>query len=142
MKRLDAPSFFGRTSFLGYKPPSRRTVQRQLKRLYKKHTRLLIAELKHIDTLAVTTDLWSDKKMNSYMCLTGHYINSDSKLVSKVLSFTAFPERHRFGQISHTIKKELKRLQVYDKIHTITCDGAANIKKAFESLKPKRVRCL
>ncbi|CAF3328630.1 unnamed protein product [Rotaria socialis] len=126
----------------GYKPPTRRTVQRQLKRLCNNHTRWLVAELKRIDTLAVTTDLWSDKKMNSYMCLTGHYINSDSKLQSKVLSFTAFPERHTGGQISYTIKKELKRLQVYDKTHTITCDGAANIKKSFESLKPKRVHCL
>ncbi|CAF4375234.1 unnamed protein product, partial [Rotaria magnacalcarata] len=114
--------------FLGYKPPTRRTVQRQLKRLCNNHTRLLVAELKHIDTLGVTTDLWSDKKMNSYMCLTGHYINSDSKLQYKVLSFTAFPERHTGDQISYTIKKELKRLQVYDKTHTITCDGAANIK--------------
>ena len=90
---------------------------------------MLITELKHIDTLAVTTDLWSDKTVNSYMCLTGHYINSDSKLASKVLSFTSFPESHTSGQISHTIKKELKRLQVYDKIHTIACDGAAISKK-------------
>ena len=101
-----------------------------------------MAKLKHIDTLVVTTDLWSDKKMNSYMCLTGHYISSDPKLASKVLSFTAFPERHTSSQISHIIKRELKRLQVYDKIHTITCDGAVNIKTAFESLKPKRVHCL
>ncbi|CAF2018070.1 unnamed protein product, partial [Rotaria magnacalcarata] len=130
------------TSILGYKPLTRRTVQRQLKRLSKNHTDILVAELKQIDTLAVTTDLWSDRKMNSYMCLTGHYINPDSKLASKVLSFTAFPKRHTSGKISYTIKKELKRLQVYDKTHTITCDGASNIRKSFEFLKPKRVQCL
>ncbi|CAF5152112.1 unnamed protein product, partial [Rotaria sp. Silwood1] len=76
------------------------------------------------------------------MCLTGHYINSDSKLNSKVLSFTIFPERHTSENISYTIKKQLKRLQVYEKTHAITCDGASNMRKSFNTLKPKRLQCL
>ncbi|CAF3680339.1 unnamed protein product [Rotaria sordida] len=126
----------------GYKAPTRRTVQRQLKRLHNNHEQILLTELKYIDALAVTTDLWSDKKVNSYMCLTGHYINSDSKLTSKVLSFTIFPERHTGEHISYTIKKQLKRLQVYEKTNVITCDGASNMKKSFNTLKPKRLQCL
>ena len=128
--------------FQGYKVPTRRTVQRQLKRLRHNHTQILSSELEYVDSLAVTTDLWSDKRLNSYMCLTGHFLNSDSKLSSKVLSFTVFRERHTGDQISNTIKKELKRLQVYEKTHTITCDGASNMRKAFKSLQPKRVYCL
>jgi hypothetical protein len=128
--------------FQGYKVPTRRTVQRQLKRLHHSHTKLLLNELKNIDTLAVTTDLWSDKKLNSYMCLTGHFINTNSKLSSKVLSFTIFNERHTGEQISYTIKKELKRLQVYEKTCTITCDGASNIRKSFKTLNPKRIHCI
>jgi hypothetical protein len=128
--------------FQGYKTPTRRTVQRQLKRLHNNHTQLLLNELKNIDTLAITTDLWSDKKLNSYMCLTGHFISSDSKLSSTVLSFTVFNERHTGEQISYTIKKELKRLQVYDKINTITCDGASNMRKSFKTLKANRIHCV
>ncbi|CAF4999278.1 unnamed protein product, partial [Rotaria sp. Silwood1] len=126
----------------GYKAPTRRIVQRQLKRLHNNHEQMLLTELKNIDTLAVTIDLWSDRKLNSYMCLTGHYINSDSKLNSKVLSFTIFPERHTSENISYTIKKELKRLQVYEKTHVITCDGASNMRKSFNTLEPKRLQCL
>ncbi|CAF0834218.1 unnamed protein product [Adineta steineri] len=126
----------------GYTPPTRRTVQRQLTRYYYDHTKMLVTELKTINALAVTTDLWSDKNLNSYMCLTGHYMNANSKLDSKVLSFTVFEERHTGEQISYTIKKELKRLQVYDKTNTITCDGASNMKKSFKKLKPKRLQCL
>jgi hypothetical protein len=128
--------------FQGYKAPTRRTVQRQLKRLQKDHTQLHLNELKNIDSLAVTTDLWSDKKSNSYMCLTGHFINSHAKLSSKVLSFTVFNERHTGEHISYTIKKELKRLQVYEKTHTITCDGASNMRKSFRTLIAKRVHCI
>ena len=117
-------------------------MQRQLKRLNSNHTQLLLTELKNVDTLAVTTDLWSDKKLNSYMCLTGHFINSDTKLASKILSFTVFPERHTGDQISYTIKKELKRLQVYEKTNVITCDGASNMRKSFTTLKPKRLQCV
>lgn len=86
--------------------------------------------------------MWSDKKLNSYLCLTGHFLNTSSKMTSTVLSFTAFSERHTGKQISCTIKKELKRLQVYEKVRTITCDGASNVRKSFETLKPKRVHCI
>ena len=123
--------FFILNFFLGYTPPTRRTVPRQLKRLRSKHTHLLLNKLKGVDSIAVTTDLWSDKKLSSYLCLTGHFLNNVSKLTSKVLSFTYFDERHTGDQISYTIKKELKRLQVYEKTHTITCDGGSNIRKAF-----------
>ena len=58
-------------------------MQRQLKRLNSNHTQLLLTELKNVDTLAVTTDLWSDKKLNSYMCLTGHYVSQKNQFISK-----------------------------------------------------------
>ncbi|CAF1498789.1 unnamed protein product [Adineta ricciae] len=99
-------------------------------------------ELKSVDTLSVTTDLWSDRQLNSYLCLTGHYLNSQSKLDAQVLSFSTFAERHTSEAISRTIKTELKRLQVYEKVHTITCDGASNVRKSFQTLKPKRIHCL
>ena len=136
------PDFLILIFFVGYKPPTRQTVQRQLKQLHTKHSHLLLTQLKSVDSLAVTTDLWSDRKLNSYMCLTGHFLNGDSKLTSTVLSFKAFHERHTGEQIGYTIKKELKRLQVYEKTNTITCDGASNMRKSFNILKPKRVQCL
>ena len=117
-------------------------MQRQLKRLHNNSTQLLLKKLKNIDTLAVTTDLWSDRKLNSYMCLIAHFLNSGSKLTSTVLSFTVFHERHTSEQISYTIKKELKRLGVYDKTHTITCVGASNNCKSSKTLKAKRVHCI
>ena len=87
-------------------------------------------------------DLWTDRKLNSYMCLTGHFIDSNKKLNSTVLSFTSFSERHTGEQIAYTIKKQLKRLQVYEKTHTITADGAANVCKAFKIIHPKRIHCM
>jgi hypothetical protein len=38
-------------------------------------------------------------------------------------------------------KKELVSLGVYGKVKTITCDGASNVRKSFESLLPKRIQC-
>jgi hypothetical protein len=34
------------------------------------------------------------KRYSVCVCLTGHFINSNSKLISKVLSFIVFRERH------------------------------------------------
>ena len=117
-------------------------MQRQLKRPHNNRTQLLLKKLKNIDTLAVTTELWSDRKLNSYMYLTAHFLNSDSKLTSTVLSFTVFHERYTGDQISYAVKKELKRLGVYDKTHIITCDGASNIRISFKTLKAKRAHCI
>ena len=125
----------------GYLAPTRQTVQRQMQRLHSKHSKTLVSELKTVDYLSVTTDFWTDKRLNSYLCLTGHFINAEFKMVSTILAFTVFHNRHTGDHIAEAIKKELVSLGVYDKVKTITCDGASNVQKSFESLLPKRIQC-
>ncbi|CAF1428121.1 unnamed protein product [Adineta ricciae] len=118
----------------GYVPPHRNTVQRNLKRLESEHKSLLIKELSSIRSIGITCDFWSDKRLQSYMCLTGHYISSDHRFFSKILSFTSFHNRHLSSNISMIIKKELQELNVLEKTRSITTDGAANMLKAVELL--------
>lgn len=114
--------------YLGYAPPHRNTVQRRLKRLHSDHKTTLIKQLSKVDSIAVTCDFWSDKRLFSYMCLTGHF-KKGNKLISKVLSFSWFHHRHTSKNISMIIKRELKELNIYEKIRSITTDGASNMKK-------------
>ena len=123
-------------------PPTRQTVARQLKRLTKKHSKLLKTTLQKIDSLALTVDFWADKKQNSYLCLTGHFVNEKYDLHSKILAFTVFEGQHTGERIGYRIEAELKHLQVYEKTTTITCDGASNMLKSFDWLNPKRLLCL
>lgn len=127
---------------LGYQPPVRRTVQRHIKRLYNEHVNLLAKKLKMVKSMSVTTDLWSDKQLRSYLGLTGHYLNEEGQLESTVLSFTVFRQRHSADKIGKTIEKVLDDLEIRDKTNTVTCDGAANICKAVDMLDVERIHCL
>ncbi|CAF0858649.1 unnamed protein product [Adineta steineri] len=118
----------------GYVPPHRNTVQRNLKRLESECKALLIKELSIIQSVGVTCDFWSDKRLYSYICLTGHYISPNNEFISKILSFTSFHQRHFSSNISMIIKNELKELNVFEKTRSVTTDGAANMLKAVEML--------
>ena len=58
-------------------------------------------------------------------------------MISKILLFTVFHNRHTSDHIAEATKKEVEFLAVYDKVKTITCDGAWNIQKSFDSLLPE-----
>ena len=86
----------------GYQPPSRRTVRHHLKRLNVKCFNSLIDELRAVESLAVTCDFGSDKKMRSYLCLTDHYIIGN-RLKSTALAFNVCDERHTSENIAKAI---------------------------------------
>ena len=80
--------------------------------------------------------------MTSYLGLTGHFLNDDGQLTSTVLSFIVFRQRHSAEKIGNIIEKVLDQLDIRDKATSMTCDGAANICKAVDSLGVERIHCL
>ena len=58
-------------------------------------------------------------------------MDNDFDLHSKVLKFIASNDRHFSSPIAHNIEKQLKELDLYDKLVTITADGASNMKDMF-----------
>jgi hypothetical protein len=90
--------------------------------------------LSNIHSLDITCDFWADKRLHSYMCLIGHYMSSNNQFISKLLAFTWFQHRHFSSNISMIIKKELKELNISEKIRSITTDGAANMLKVADML--------
>ena len=135
--------FHSNTSCTGYVLPHRNTVQRRLQRLQSEHKLLLIKELSNVHSIGITCDFWSDKRLNSYMCLTGHYITSTFQFASTILSFCWFQNRHFSANISAAIKKELNDLNILETARTITTDGAANMLKMGDMTfgSNKRVHC-
>ena len=94
--------------YLAYLPPHRNTVQRQLKRLQFEKKFLLAKQLLKVNAVSVTCNFWSDKRLYSYICFTGHFFTSKDKFISKILSFSWFHERHTSVNISMLIKKNLR----------------------------------
>ena len=96
------------------------------------------------DFIAVTTDFWCDRSSRSYLCITDHWYTDSMDLKSKELVFLPFNDRHTSANISSELEQQLKKLNIFEKITTITCDEASNMKASFKKLDPriKRLQCL
>jgi hypothetical protein len=97
----------------------------------------LAKELATVDSIAVICDFWSDKRLHLYICLTGHYITPKFEFVSKIIAFSSFHHRHYAINISNAVQEQLKELNIYEKTTTITTDGASNMIKMFETVRPE-----
>lgn len=103
----------------------------------------MIKRLSTVPCISMTCDFWSDKRLYSYLCITGHYVTSNFESNSTVIAFSTFEQRHYSTNIARAIHEKLKELNVLEKVTTITTDGAANMVKTFDSLRfgIKRVAC-
>ena len=119
---------------LGYEPPHRNEVQRELKRLYSVHLSRLHNTLKTVKSIALTSDYWSDRHQNSFFCITGHFLDDDIKLHSTILHFQSFTQRHVSSNIALEIQTCLHALGIKNKVTSVTCDGATNMRNAFDML--------
>ncbi|CAF1587487.1 unnamed protein product, partial [Didymodactylos carnosus] len=117
-----------------YHPPHRNQVQRELKRLHGVHMSRLKQTLKNVTNVALTSDFWSDRRNNSYLCLTGHYMDTDVSMKSTVLHFQSYSQRHFAQNIAAEVNTRLRELGIDKKITSVTCDGAQNMQNAFDTI--------
>ncbi|CAF3062539.1 unnamed protein product [Rotaria sp. Silwood2] len=86
-------SFFA-TAVPNYKPLHRTTIRRRLHILYKQHRLALRNVLENIPHLALTTDLWKNSRNRYFICLTGHFYDKQTKLISITLGFRLIRGQH------------------------------------------------
>jgi hypothetical protein len=93
----------------GYSGPRERTVQRSMKRLYSEKMFELREQLKLVDSVALTLDLWKRKfSHHHYLCITVHYVDDAFNNVSKILSFRRFHGRHLAKRIRTHLTRIIK----------------------------------
>ena len=108
-------------------------VKRKLKDLLKKNAKGLIA---------VTSDLWDDKKQNAFCSVTVHYVNDDFELVRVTPAIKFFGSgRHTSENIAEVLGKEVKALidDVIDPVVVLVTDSAAPMVKARKLLVEKQI---
>ena len=129
----------------GYTAPSRQTICRRLKHLHIHHYQKLIHDLKQVDYISITTDFWTNRRMQCFLVITGHYFENNSyDLKSTILDFSTFKHQHTSYEISRILKKKLEELGILHKVVRVTADGARNMVKAIDSLdfNAKRFWCI
>jgi hypothetical protein len=127
----------------GYVSPHPNTVRRSLKHLCTVHRGRLIEQLRGVEWMSITCDFWSNRLAQSFLVLTGHYLSATFQLNNVILDFVHFEQRHLAENIASTIHSKFEKLGILNAVSSVTCDGASNMKKAFDKFTNiDRIWCL
>ena len=127
----------------GYKVPSKPFITTTCHRLYTSMKESLLEILSSTDVhVAITTDSWTSRAIQSYLTVTAHYITSDWKLESKVLQTREMPERHTALNIAEKLRDSIKEWKIdEERVSAIVHDNASNITLAVQNLGWQSVPC-
>lgn len=116
---------------------SRRGLGRTINKMYIENTCNLKEELKTIEFVCTTADIWSGRR-RSFFGVTAHWITPSLGRKSAALACRRFPGIHAFDKITellHNIHAEFGLTN--DKIVATITDNASNFAKAFKTFDVK-----
>lgn len=90
-------------------------------------------EMKRVESVCITADMWTSCTCDSYMAITGHYINENGELTSVMFECVLLEGAHTSAYIAAEILSILEEWGVKDKVILAVSDNGANIKKALEN---------
>lgn len=116
--------------------PSRTTVSRDIKNLYRDEKKKLKNYfLKHSQRVSLTTDTWTSIQNVCYMVLTAHFIDHEWKMQKRILNFCQIPN-HKGETIGKAIEMCLKEWGI-EKVFAITVDNASSNNVAISHIKKR-----
>lgn len=125
----------------GYSLPSRKTINTSL--IVQKCNQCkdrIKQKLSNVEAVCLTTDGWTLIKNESFMAVTAHFINSDNKLDSALLTCQEFVKRHTAENLEMFLQQTIDEWGIDRKISLIITDNAANMIAAVRS-KWKHLPC-
>jgi hypothetical protein len=120
-----------------YESVSRKIIRNECIKVYETEKELLKKSLREVESISLTTDLWTSNQNIQYMCLVAHYIDVDWVLQCRVLNFVELDPPHTGIVIAQAIFDCLAEWKIEDKIMTVTLDNAANNDTAITNMKAK-----
>jgi len=117
-----------------YQVPSRYRLTSKLIPLAKeKRVAAVNAQLEEAKHIALTVDIWTDRRMHSYIAVTVHtFVNWEAK--SHLLHFAAFKGSHIGAKIAAELDNVISKHKIQEKVVHIVSDNASNMRKAFQLL--------
>ncbi|XP_047532135.1 E3 SUMO-protein ligase ZBED1-like [Vanessa atalanta] len=118
----------------GYTLPSRKTLSNShLNLLYNSTKQKLKPQLDaDCDTICITLDFWTSRKTESYLAVTGHYINREFELKTILLDCCSFPGHHTAVNIAAELRLILDDYNLAHKVNFAVSDNAANVTNAVK----------
>ena len=115
-----------------YRPPAQSTVTSHLGRMADDLQRHLSEKLAAIQSVNLTLDIWSDRRMRAFLGVTAHYVEHEmNDLSSALLACKRFEGSHTGDRIAAELESVLDLYNIKHKIDYVITDNAANMKKAM-----------
>ena len=114
-----------------YDPPCRQTVTQTLvPKSVQTQKDALRAELDKCNSISLTTDVWTDRRMHAYLGITVHALVGGNPK-SNLLAFRTLTGSHTGQRIADEIDAVVREFDVKDKIRCVVTDNASNMLKAM-----------
>lgn len=124
----------------GYSGPHRKTVRKKLSRLYHQRRTLMKQQLRDVPYVSFTTDVWKNKRRQYFICLTCHFLTNTYVNESFVMAFRRVQGKHSAIKFRAFIRNEIRKMELHQKISSITTDNAPDITVATSDVPEFGVR--
>ena len=127
-----------------YSIPDRKVFSdRKIPGLYDKVRQGVVESMSRAQRVAITVDGWTSCATDSYITVTGHYVDEEWDLQSHVLQTRVFNQSHTGVNLAALLKDVLCEWSIEDKHPALVTDNARNmiVAEAGAELDP-HVRCV
>lgn len=117
--------------------PVRTTIRNVLLPQYiTKMENILSLELKDLNRIYLTLDLWTNRQMISFLGVTVHHVNKDWELKSRLLGCDHFNGRHTAFNIASANEEIVSRFSIQGKVKKVVAVNASSMVKEFDISMP------
>lgn len=114
-----------------FTPPVRQTVTYSiLPQMLQSQQLKLAAFIEKCSDISLTVDIWSDRRMHSYIGVTMHSF-ANGLPISRLLAFQYIPGSHTGERIAEALEAIVIQNNLRDKIRCVVSDNASNMRKAM-----------
>ncbi|WVZ70872.1 hypothetical protein U9M48_019504 [Paspalum notatum var. saurae] len=119
-----------------FKMVSRRTISDDCIKAFQEQKKVLQDVFKNATSrVSLTMDMWKSNQTLGYICITGHFTDSDWKMHKKILKFSFLETPHTGLAMFNVLLKFIQEWNIEDKLFAITLDNASNNNAMMKLLK-------
>ncbi|XP_022826399.1 zinc finger BED domain-containing protein 1-like [Spodoptera litura] len=120
----------------GYKLPTRKTLSNSLldETYHRVENEIKSQVTSEVQSICLSTDLWTSRSTESYIAVTGHYLNDVFEFKTVLLGCCYFSGNHTSQNIASEIKDIVDRWGINGKVNFVVSDNGANVVKAVKEI--------
>ena len=118
---------------------SRQTTTRDLEKYFLDRRYSLIECLKSVNSVCLTSDIWSGNAKEDYLSVVIHFVSADWEIEKRVIGLRLIDVSHSGVNITDRVESIVTEFGLKDKVFSVTLDNASSNASAMAKLIPKFV---